>query len=153
MKVIKISLYLYIVILILLIVVFLYLLIGGPRSHLLLLWFSLLLSIIMAVLAMRQFRKLKVAGIILDNQILQIRSDAFISCFGVLLHSKVIKFNQEGIKLFNVEIRKDSIRIRYGRDKDEETLTLPCDGFDEKTLNEISQRFRYETGITPKIMT
>lgn len=123
----------------------------------------------MAGLVGWEYSRLKVAGLIIENQILHIQPavieesgkdamgstvesmEVFVSCFGILLDSRIIKFNQVGIRLLMVEIGQDFISIRYGRGKKKHMITLLCEIFAETELAEITRRFRYETGITPTI--
>ena len=117
-------------------------------------------------------QRLKAARLIIENQILHIQPavlrkrdsmkeneaesyetvEMFVSCFGILLGSKVIKFNQEGIRLKAVEIGRDYLSLDYGRDTDIRSIKLihsrPC----SDVLEGIIEKFRYETGITPTIV-
>ncbi len=117
-------------------------------------------------------KKLTAARLIVENQILHIQPavqrvwdstkeseakpcetvEMFVSCFGILLGSKVIKFNQEGIRLKAVEIGRDYLSLDYGRDTDIRSIKLihsrPC----SDVLEGIIEKFRYETGITPTIV-
>ncbi len=43
--------------------------------------------------------------------------EVFVSYFGILLDSKIIKFNQDGILLKAVEIGRDFISLTYGKGK------------------------------------
>ena len=89
-------------------------------------------------------KKLKDAQLIIENQILHIQPavlrdpgkkeidgaqpfetiEMFISGFGILLGFKVIKFNQDGIKLKAVEIGRDFISIDYGTDQEVRNIRL-----------------------------
>lgn len=119
----------------------------------------------------RELGKLKVARLIAENPILHIhtavirdlsgetaqRSDiesaeVFISYFGILLDEKTIKFNQDGIRLRAVEIGDDFISFTYGREKRTRYIRLLRPAIDPATMAEISERFRYETGIMPTLL-
>ncbi|MGI1659999.1 MAG: hypothetical protein ACRKFN_13695 [Desulfitobacterium sp.] len=116
-------------------------------------------------------KKLKAAQLILENQILhiqpvvfrelddrkesEIRScetvEMFISGFGILLGSKIIKFNQEGIRLKAVEIGRDYLSIDYGTDGEVRNIRLIHARPDSAVLVGIIEKFRYETGIVPVV--
>lgn len=120
-----------------------------------------------AGLAVREYGRLKTALLIVENQILHIRPavidaaetedsaassiEVFISCFGILLDSRIIKFNQDGIRLKAVEFRRDFISLTYGTDKRVQNTRLIHAAIDSGELVEIMEKFRYETGITPVI--
>ena len=88
-----------------------------------------------ASLWIRAYRKLAVARVIVESQILHIRPvitndwggdgwkphkskdvDVFISCFGVLLDSRVIQFDYDGIQLKAVEFGPDYVSFTYGKE-------------------------------------
>lgn len=114
-------------------------------------------------------KKLTAARLIVENQILHIQPavqrvrnsmnesevescetvEMYVSCFGILLGSKVIKFNQEGIRLKAVEIGRDYLSLDYGRDMDIRNIRLIHSRPDRDVLAGIIEKFRYETGITP----
>ena len=116
-------------------------------------------------------KKLTAARLIVENQILHIQPavqrvrnsmkeseaesletvEMFVSCFGILLGSKVIKFNQEDIRLKAVEIGRDYLSLDYGRDTDISNIRLIHSRPDSAVLADIIEKFRYETGITPTI--
>ena len=116
-------------------------------------------------------QRLTAARLIVENQILHIQPavlrerdsmeeseaascetvEMFVSCFGILLGSKVIKFNQEGIRLKAVEIGRDYLSLDYGRDMDIRNIRLIHSSPDSAVLAGIIEKFRYETGITPTI--
>ena len=76
-------------------------------------------------------------------------SDVFISHFGILLNTRVIKFNQGGIRLRAVEIGDDFICFTYGTERWIQRTWLLRPAIDPVTIHEISEKFRYETGIVP----
>ncbi|MDD3261940.1 MAG: hypothetical protein AAGU32_03370 [Bacillota bacterium] len=116
-------------------------------------------------------QRLTAARLIVENQILHIQPavlrerdsmeeseaascetvEMFVSCFGILLGSKVVKFNQEGIRLKAVEIGWDYLSLDYGRDMDIRNIRLIHSSPDSAVLAGIIEKFRYETGITPTI--
>ena len=89
-------------------------------------------------------KKLTAARLIVENQILNIQPavlrernstkerkpescesvEVFVSCFGILLGSKVIKFNREGIRLMAVEIEQSDLSLDYGRGMDIHNIRL-----------------------------
>ena len=132
---------------------------------------ALTAGLIAAFLFFTMRKKLTAARLIVENQILHIQPavlrkrdsmkeneaesyetvEMFVSCFGILLGSKVIKFNQEGIRLKAVEIGRDYLSLDYGRDTDISNIRLIHSRPDSAVLADIIEKFRYETGITPTI--
>ena len=128
-------------------------------------------GLIAAFLFFTMNQRLTAARLIVENQILHIQPavlrerdstkeseaascetvEMFVSCFGILLGSKVIKFNQEGIRLKAVEIGRDYLSLDYGRDMDIRNIRLIHSRPDSTVLAGIIEKFRYETGITPTI--
>lgn len=128
-------------------------------------------GLIAAFLFFTMSQRLTAARLIVENQILHIQPavlreldsmkeseaescetvEMFVSCFGILLGSKVIKFNQEGIRLKAVEIGQDYLSLDYGRDTDIRNIRLIHARPDSAVLADIIEKFRYETGITPTI--
>ncbi len=146
-------------------------LIGGPISEIKTQMFLASVMIASGVSAgfwIRERGKLKVARLIAENPILHIRTatisnisqetaqpedientEMFVSYFGILLDTKIIKFNQDGIRLRAVEIGPDFIVFTYGTEKRMQSTRLLRPPLDPAAMDEISERFRYETGITP----
>lgn len=132
---------------------------------------ALITGLVAALLFFTVSKKLAAARLIVENQILHIQPavfrerdsmkdsktescetvEMFVSCFGILLGSKVIKFNQEGIRLKAVEIGRDYLSLDYGRDTDHLNIRLMHSRPDSDVLAGIIEKFRYETGITPTI--
>ena len=128
-------------------------------------------GLIAAFLFFTMNQRLTAARLIVENQILHIQPavlrerdsvkeseaescetvEMFVSCFGILLGSKVIKFNQEGIRLKAVEIGRDYLSLDYGRDTDIHNIRLIYSRPDSTVLASIIEKFRYETGITPTV--
>lgn len=128
-------------------------------------------GLIVSFLFFTMNQRLTAARLIVENQILHIQPavlrerdsrkeseaescetiEMFVSCFGILLGSKVIKFNQEGIRLKAVEIGRDYLSLDYGRDTDLRNIRLIHSRPDSAVLADIIEKFRYETGITPTI--
>lgn len=122
---------------------------------------SLPASVCMVALWVQNCRKLRIARLIAENQILHIRTavisdgaddiEAFISYFGILLDSRVIKFNQEDIFLKAVEIGRDYISLTYGTDRRVQSTRLLHEAIDDEEAERIAERFHRETGIIPVI--
>ncbi len=122
---------------------------------------SLPASVCTVALWAQECRKLRIAKLIAENQILHIRAavisdgvddiDVFVSYFGILLESRVIKFNQEGTFLKAVEIGPDYISLTYGTDKRVQSTRLLHAAIDDEEVERIAERFRHETGIVPVI--
>lgn len=129
-------------------------------------------SCILTIPLMRNFEAYRVARLIVENKIMSIeaaeineksgnagkcltrtdRLEVFISCFGILLGSRVIKFNIDGISLKNVEIGKDLICLAYGNKKNTQNIKLIHGIIEKDELQSIIEKFRYETGIIPTII-
>lgn len=132
---------------------------------------ALLAGLIVTFLFFTMNQRLTTARLIVENQILHIQPavlrerdsvkeseaescetvEMFVSCFGILLGSKIIKFNQEGIQLKAVEIGRDYLSLDYGRDRDIRSIKLIHSRPGNPGLERIIEKFRYETGITPTI--
>ena len=125
-------------------------------------------SVIAVGFLLQELGKLKIALLISENSILHIRTAAIsdlsgeaaqqsepenteviVSYFGILLDEKVIKFNQDGIRIRAVEIGADFISFTYGTEKRTQNIWLLRPAIDPATLEKISEKIRYETGITP----
>ena len=132
---------------------------------------GILFTIILIGLWVRENNKMKMATLIVENKILQINSvvvshkkgkrskiedlkgmEVLISYFGILLDSKIIKFNQEHIRLKAVEIQHGFISITYGTDEWIKNIRLICPILDGEELKRLSEKFEYETGIKPTIL-
>ncbi|HNU80982.1 MAG TPA: hypothetical protein PKG58_09560, partial [Bacillota bacterium] len=74
--------------------------------------FSILTTILLLVFSLNEYRRYAFARLIIENKIIHIEAaeteseskmnksiEIFVSCFGILLDSKIIKFNTEGISL------------------------------------------------------
>lgn len=132
---------------------------------------TITITIFLAVFSIGEFKRLKAARLIIENQILHIQPavidlgdrgkeevgspseaiEVFISCFGILLNSKIIKFNQDGVHLKAVEIGRDFICLTYGTDRRTQKTQIIHALIDEPELNNIVEKFRYETGIIPTL--
>lgn len=129
---------------------------------------SCLISGLPAIFWIKEHRSLKTAKLILENCIVHIRSavikekayveedyecvegiEVFISNFGVLLDSKIINFNQGGVRLKAVEIGRNYISLAYGTEKRMRKIWLLSYSFGEDELADIVGKFRYETGVVP----
>ena len=78
----------------------------------------------------------------------------YISCFGILMGSKLIKWcDGSGVRLKSVEIGSDYIYMEYGA-KNAEIKNIRLLYFkpdDEAELADIVEKFRFKTGIVPVI--
>ena len=76
--------------------------------------------------------------------------EIYVSSFGILLGAKVIRFNQSGIWLKNVEIGPDYISFDYGeKDKEIQNIRLLYSKPGEDELAGIIENFRKDTGVVP----
>ena len=132
---------------------------------------SLPLVLATAILIFKASMDLKAARLITENQILHIQPavfleqngqvkgtlskgesiEVFVSCFGILLDSKIVKFNQKGIHLREVVLGRDFITLTYCVKQRVNTISLLHGAIDDAALETISQKFRYETGISPVV--
>lgn len=132
---------------------------------------GILVSGFLLALWVREIQILKIATLISENEILNISpaiiSDemdgktgcatpkgikVLISYFGILLDAKIIKFNQDGIRLKGVEIHRNYISITYGTEQWIQNIRLMSSIYDEEEIKKISKKFEYETGIKPIIV-
>ena len=132
----------------------------------------IIVSVILFGFSKRELGKLKIVRLIAENPILHINTavindltgeasypedteytEMIVSYFGILLDEKIIKFNQDGIWLRAVEIGNDFISFTYGTEKRSQKIRLLRPTLDEATIAEISKKFRYETGITPILLS
>lgn len=132
----------------------------------------LLIFIILVSSLMRQYKAYSAANLIIENSIMNIQAvkieqntleagtdilpidtiEFIISCFGILVGSKVIKFNVDGISLKEIEIGHDSICIAYGKNERKKIIRLMHRSLEKQKLLDVAERFRYETGIIPKVI-
>ncbi len=133
--------------------------------------FSVLIVFVLTGLLIAEYRKLKAAGLIMENSILHIQSvrintetggdsssaspqegiEIYVSCFGILFDSKIIRFNQDGILLKGVEINQEYICFTYGTDRKTQKTRILHGSFGNSELQSIIDRFRYETGVIPVV--
>lgn len=122
---------------------------------------SLTTVIITGFLFVKAKANVQAAQLIIENQILHIQPaifidqdesiEVYVSCFGILLESRIIKFNQEGILLKAVELGRGYITLTYGRDRRTQSIKLICADISDDQLQAIIRRFCYETGVVPVI--
>jgi len=140
----------------------------GGQSEWQLLLLALSLVVLTAVMAEREYSHLKAARLIMENQIMHIRpavvqrtdncadlsspysTTMFVSCFGILLDSRVIIFNQGAVRLWSMEVGQSQVAFKYGTAKEKHMVTLLCKTPDQAEFERISRKFRYETGIIPQ---
>lgn len=132
---------------------------------------AILMTVCLLVFLLGANRKLKTARLIIENQILHIQSakidagtcgeidttlhiggiEVFVSCFGILLDSQVIKFNLDGIQPKAVEIGRQFICLTYGRGEQIRKIRILHEAIGNQELQSIVERFRYETGVVAVI--
>ena len=116
-------------------------------------------NLVLGIIYIRIRKKISDAKLIIENQIIHIKPaiisgdslDVYVSCFGILLDSKIIKFNQEGVSLKEVELGRDFIYLTYGTNKKIQSIKLLHGLTEKKDLDEIARKFLYETGIKARI--
>lgn len=137
----------------------------------LLLTAALLMACLLAGLWALEYKNWKTAQLIMENQILHIRYaaikdinceqaepkvvsgiDVFVSNFGILLDSKIIKFNQGGFQLKAVEIGRHFISFAYGTKKRMQKTWLVTGPLSDRELAEIAEKVSFETGVVPMII-
>ena len=148
---------------------------GGALSEIraqILLAGTVIASVVAAGFWLRGLSKLKIARLITENPILHINTavisdlsgeaaqpenientEVIVSYFGILLDERIIKFNQDGIRLRAVEIGADFISFTYGTEKRTQNIRLLRPAINPAMLEQISEKFRYETGITPTLLS
>lgn len=123
-------------------------------------------TLVMAFLFGKAMKDIVTARLVIENQILQIQPavfqeqtgeetsllpgesiKVFVSCFGILLDAKIIKFNQQGIRLKAVELGSGFISLTYGTDQKTACVKLLHTETSDDVLAEITRKLRYETGI------
>ncbi len=123
----------------------------------------------LVALGLRTGKDLQAAELIVENQILHIRPvvtdvqggtgparstgslEVFVSCFGILVGSTILAFNQGGARLKAVEIGHSSITLTYGAGGRTLSTRVLCPALDDGELARIAESFRYETGVVPTI--
>ena len=87
-----------------------------------------------------------------DEEGLRENFGIYVSCFGILLGTKIIRFNQDGIWLKSVEIGQDYISFGYGaRGEELHNIRLLYSKPGEDVLARIIENFRKETGVIPTV--
>lgn len=74
--------------------------------------------------------------------------DISISCFGILLDTRVIPFNQNGIRLNSIVLTNDCISVAYEKKQKTFRIRILHKWMDRKELDEVAEKFRYETGVS-----
>ena len=138
----------------------------------------LVAGICAAIFWLIEYRRLKIAQLIVENKILQIHPvvfggnpcpaggifnnlttehaenmDIFISYFGILLGRRVIQFAFDGVRLKEVELGQDFIMLTYGNDNEAQSMHLLHAAAGQDKLEIIAEKFRRETGIIPSVIS
>ncbi len=122
----------------------------------------LLIEAVFIYLLFLEFKKYNIAKLIIENKIFEIKVaemtgkteeiiEYIVSCFGILLGGKLIKYNIDGIKLQEINITRDKVTFIYGENMKYEKLTLLHGISDVERIQEIARRFQYEAGIASNI--
>ncbi len=77
--------------------------------------------------------------------------EATISCFGILLDREIVKFNLDGISLHSVEIGLRHITLAYGTGNQSSQIRISHRGISEGQMLSMAERFRFETGLSPRL--
>lgn len=129
------------------------------------------LFLILSWILVREYGRYKDARLIMENEILHIQIariedetlkaknddlpadsvDAHISCFGIILGSKVIKFNTDGIVLKSIDIGPEYISFVYCASGKYKTLQVLHGVINQHKIQDFVERISYETGVIPLI--
>jgi hypothetical protein len=133
---------------------------------------ALILTLLILICFYQQRQKLKTARLIEENAILttvssviaddnrdptsKLRPDkesveVILSGFGILSGDKAYKFNCDGIRLFSVEISREDMLLALGTDKWKKHLRFGHGISSPDQIQEIAEKLRYETGVSPII--
>lgn len=129
-------------------------------------------GVILIYLLLKDIKNLKIARLIRENFILKVKTaviseiaekeishkpihiddtEIFVSYFGILFNGKIVKFNQEGVRLTAMDIGNDFISFTYGNDKQMQNLRIVRPDIEPEAMDEMINKFRFETGITPSM--
>ncbi|HPY56783.1 MAG TPA: hypothetical protein PK656_07185 [Sedimentibacter sp.] len=130
--------------------------------------FTIAAGIILIRLLFKDINNLKISRLIRENFILKVKTavisqisgkecpdkhiednEIFVSYFGILFNGKIAKFNQDGIRLTAMNIGNDYISFTYGNEEQMKNLRIVRPDIEPEAMNEMINKFRYETGITP----
>ncbi|HCS10999.1 MAG TPA: hypothetical protein DIV40_06035 [Clostridiales bacterium] len=132
--------------------------------------FTIAAGIILIRLLFKDINNLKKARLIRENFILKVKTaviseisgekihhkpihiedtEIYVSYFGILFNGKIAKFNQDGIRLTAMNIGNDYISFTYGNEEQMKNLRIVRPDIEPEAMNEMINKFRYETGITP----
>ncbi|NLO09948.1 MAG: hypothetical protein GX129_08815 [Clostridiales bacterium] len=132
----------------------------------------LIVGLVPMALMAYETRKYRDARLITDNPIMHYKTavisnisveapmqqqtkhdEIIVSYFGILLNDKTIVFNQKGIRLKAVQIGEGFISLTYGTPTWAQIIRLLCPVIDPDAMDKISEKFRYETGINPSLIS
>lgn len=128
--------------------------------------------LILIILLIAEYKEYSDAKLILENEILHIQivgieeRDAkvvpkvtklnpefvTISCFGILSDSKMVKFNKDKIFLDSIEITQHKISFTYSIGGANKKVIILHDKLADEQIQNIVQKFKYETGVLAKIL-
>ena len=127
-------------------------------------------AVTLIYLLLKDIKNLKIARLIKENFILKVKTaviseisekdishkpthiddtEIFVSYFGILFNGRIVKFNQEGVRLTAMDIGNDFISFTYSNDKQIQNLRIIRPDIEPETIDEMINKFRFETGITP----
>ena len=130
-----------------------------------------IILLIFLELLIKEIKQYRMVKLILDNVILFIQSASveentidcgynglpvdglgiYISCFGILMDSKIIKFNIDDISLKSVKINQRYLYIIFGNDNKISQIRIIYGDMNKEEIQNFIERFNFETGITPVI--
>ncbi|MCD4712733.1 MAG: hypothetical protein K8R73_05560 [Clostridiales bacterium] len=127
-------------------------------------WIGGLIVLVFVVLSIYEYKKFRLAKLIVDNNIAFIeniciknthrieketkRIGVYISCFGVMNGSQIIKYNMDGIILKSIVIDNNSICLTREKDDNEIILKVSYGCMAKTDLLDFARHFEYETGVT-----
>lgn len=117
------------------------------------------------------YRKIMLAKLIIENRIVHLKQtqgvlsnedetdphdysdkEVFISCFGLMMDNKIIKFNLDGILLKSVELNEQCMTITFGTTKKNKKIRIEHAPMTVQDMIRISEKIRYETGVIPVLV-
>lgn len=127
---------------------------------------------IMIYLLIIDIKNLKISSLIKENFILKVKTavindisgkeitkptyledtEIFVSYFGIFFNGKIVRFNQDRIRLIAMDIGSDFISFTYGNEKQMRSLRILRPDIEPEAMSEMIKKFRFEMGITPTII-
>ncbi len=126
---------------------------------------------ILLIMINLSYKKIMMAKLILDNGIIHLKetrvilsnagneyqtkdtvAETIVSCFGLLLGTKIIKYNQDHINLKSVELSEKYMTLVYESKYGSKKIRIHHAPMTVPERIRISETFRYETGVKPVLV-